>query len=560
VAKQGAFTFVLHSHIPYCRSAGRWPHGEEWLHEAAAETYIPLLRALYDLRDEGVPYRLTIGLTPVLAEQLRDPLINDHLNEYLETRIQAAAQDGSRLRAAGKADLASLAEYYHAMYSRLLADYRDAFAHDLVGAFGELQKSGHIEIATSGATHGYLPLLERDSSVAAQIGVGVASYEQAFGRRPRAIWLPECAYRPAVSRGGFESPGIERFLEEQGLSLFFTETQSITGGQLVGKVRGDAVGPYGVLAGRGRPRSSRLTRRTTFEPYYVGDSDVAVLARNSRTGLQVWSGEHGYPGDGWYREFHRKDDVSGLQYWRTTARNAELGDKAVYQPDRAAERVRYHARHFASLVEEEIGGYHSATGRYGIVCAAYDTELFGHWWLEGIDWLREVLRLLAASEIVETCTAIEFVDRHPPEEAVALPEGSWGQNGDHSTWKNPDTEWMWPVIHSAEQQMERLVETHPSAAARSVRDALDQAARELLLLESSDWPFLVTTGQAREYAIERFRDHVARFEQLAAALQGASGSDVGAMAAELYERDRLFANIDYQRFRNREHLRASIAS
>ena len=160
MAKQGAFTFVLHSHIPYCRSAGRWPHGEEWLHEAAAETYIPLLRALYDLRDEGVPYRLTIGLTPVLAEQLRDPLINDHLNEYLETRIQAAAQDGSRLRAAGKADLASLAEYYHAMYSRLLADYRDAFAHDLVGAFGELQKSGHIEIATSGATHGYLPLLE----------------------------------------------------------------------------------------------------------------------------------------------------------------------------------------------------------------------------------------------------------------------------------------------------------------------------------------------------------------------------------------------------------------
>ncbi len=559
MAKQGAFTFVLHSHIPYCRGAGRWPHGEEWIHEAAVETYLPLLRALYDLRDEGVPFHLTVGLTPILVEQLRDQLINQHLTEYLDTRIAAAAADVARFRAAGELNLAALAAGYHAGHDRLLADYRDVFRGDIVGAFGALQESGHIEIATSGATHGYLPLLDRDSSIAAQISVGVATYERAFGRRPRSIWLPECAYRPPVMRDGYERPGIESFLEEQGLSLFFQETHAITGGRPVGKAAGDAVGPYELLAGRGKPRAGRLTRRTTFEPYAVGHSAVAALARNSRTGMQVWSGEHGYPGDGAYREFHRKHEASGFQYWRVTGRGVDLGDKAVYEPERAGERAADHARHFAGLVQEEVARYYSETGRFGIVCAAYDTELFGHWWLEGIDWIREVLRLLASSEIVELCTAGGFVDAHPPEESIALPESSWGQNGDHSTWLNPDTEWMWPVIHGAERRMERLVEVHPTATG-GVRSALEQAARELLLLQSSDWPFLVTTGQARDYAVGRFREHVDRFDELTTAVEQAGRISPEVLAGELFERDRVFPDVDYQRFRNREPLRASIAS
>ena len=558
MAKQGAFTFVLHSPIPYCRGAGRWPHGEEWIHEAAVETYLPLLRALFDLRHEGVPYRLTIGLTPILVEQLRDPLINAHLVEYLETRTDAAVQDAARFRARGATNLAALADRYHTSHVQLLSDYREAFRGDIVGAFGDLQESGHVEIATSGATHGYLPLLQRDSSIAAQIGVGVSSYERVFGRHPRSIWLPECAYRPGVSSDGHERPGIERFLEEQGLRLFFQETHAITGGQPVGKARGDAIGPYGLLAGRGAPRGGQLTRRTTFEPYFVGDSGVAALARNTRTGIQVWSGEQGYPGDGAYREFHRKDDVSGFQYWRITGRGVDLGAKAVYEPEQADMRVREHARHFASLVAEEVATYNAESGRFGIVSAAYDTELFGHWWFEGISWLREVLRLLSASETVELCTAGGFVEGHPPEQSIALPETSWGQNGDHSTWLNRDTEWMWPIIHAAEGRMERLVAALPGAG-DGQRAALNQAARELLLLQSSDWPFLVTTGQARDYATGRFNEHVARFEELAAALEQGRG-DAEGRAAELYERDRVFPTLDYQLFRNREPARAQMPS
>ena len=564
--KQGAFTFVLHSHIPYCRGAGRWPHGEEWLHEAAAETYVPLLSALYDLRAEGVAFAATIGLTPVLVEQLRDPLVNQHFAEYLDQRIRAAASDGDRHRAAGTTELASLADFYRARYSRVLSEYENRFRRDLMAAFRELQDSCQVEIATSAATHGYLPLFERDSTVAAQVATGVAAYEGAFGRRPHAIWLPECAYRPPYVAGSgedaYEKPGLEVFLDEQGLRVFFTETQTVEAGRAIGKSAGDAIGLYGGTPRRSPPLvvHAEPGRHTTFEAYRVGDANVAVLGRNAHTGLQVWSAEHGYPGDHRYREFHKKHERSGLQYWRITGAGVDLADKDIYQPAEAAVQVEDHARHFVALVEQEIASYYRATGRYGIVVAAYDTELFGHWWFEGVDWLREVLRLLASSEVVDLVTASEFVELHPPEHAVALPESSWGQGGDHSTWLTAGTEWMWASIHLAERRMERIVARYPHASG-ATSQVLAQAGRELLLLESSDWPFLATTGQARDYAVERFKGHEERFRQLADVLEhGSVDPDAAAVAATLFERDRVFAAIDYQMFRNRERSLAGAGS
>jgi 1,4-alpha-glucan branching enzyme len=556
--KQGAFTFVLHSHIPYCRQAGRWPHGEEWIHEALLETYLPLLDALWGLRDEGVPFLSTIGLTPILVEQLRDPLINQHFVEYAERVLAAAEADIDRHRRARVDHLADLATFYANLYRNALATYRDRYGSDVVGAFGDLQASGHIEVATSGATHGYLPLMDRDSTIAAQIGVGVDAYTRAFGRAPRAFWLPECAYRPSRAvtseQGTYERPGIERFLAERGIQVFFSETHAVEGGRPVGKAAGDAMGPYGELSRRYRVSvagSDAPSHRTTFEPYWVGQSDVAVIARNNRTGLQVWSAEHGYPGDFNYREFHKRDGESGLRYWKISGRQTDLADKEEYWPEAAEERVREHARHFVALIEDEVSGYYKANGRYGIVSAAYDTELFGHWWFEGIDWIREVLRLLAASEVVDLTTASGFVEAHPPQHALDLPETSWGQGGGHFTWLNVDTEWIWPIIHRCERRMEGLVGMHRNPSGVTY-DVIRQAARELLLLQSSDWPFLISTGQAREYAIMRFQQHVERFEQLADTLDHPVGPNARALAADLFERDRVFTDIDEQLFRSRQ--------
>lgn len=560
---RGAFTFVLHSHLPYAREAGMWPHGEEWVHEAIAETYLPLLNALYDLEEEGVDFRLTVGITPILAEQLADRLIADHFIVYAAERSAWAGADVPRFEETGDEGMASLARYYHQWYARALSTFTDRFGKDLIGAFKGLQDRGLIEISTSAATHGYLPLVSRDSTIYGQLATGVASYRRHFGRDPKAIWLPECAYRPAVMDTSdpahpVRRPGLETFLKEQGIHVFFSETHLVEGGSPVGRTTGDAIGPYGVIKQRySVPLSPDEQREpgTTYEAYWVGDApgSVAVLARNNKTSQQVWSGDHGYPGDPAYREFHRKDAVSGMQYWRISGPGVDLGQKQAYDPAIALGRTEDHARHFTRMVEQQLTEYAERTGKPGVIDSNYDTELFGHWWFEGVDWLKAVLRHLAASEIVDLTTASGIIERYPPEKVMDLPEGSWGANGTHFTWMNVDTEWMWPIIHGAESRMEALVARYPDADGE-LRELLNQTARELLLLESSDWPFLVTTGQAGEYATKRFNEHTERFDRLAGVAETGGRIDAAdrEYLDEIEERDNPFPVIDYRVFAERQ--------
>ncbi len=558
----GAFTFVLHSHLPYARLAGRWPHGEEWIHEATSETYIPLLDALYDLHEAGTEIHLTIGLTPILVEQLADADVLDHLDSYLDEKIKAAKADVTRFEKEEHEGLTFLANFYVDWFEHTKQSFDDRFKRNIIGAFKTLQDEGVIEIITSAATHGYLPLLGRDSSIYGQIKSGVEAYKRHFGRAPRAIWLPECAYRPAyITDDGQKRPGIEQFLQELGIGLFFSETHTIEGGQPVGVAAGDAIGPYGEIKRRYViPIRQAIPERaaSTLQPYYVSDtaagpgaeqhSGVVVIGRDNRTGMQVWSADWGYPGDYDYREFHKKDAISGLQYWRVSGARIGLGQKELYNPDWAAYKVGEHARHFAWLVADRLQQHHDQTGQYGLIASNYDTELFGHWWFEGIEWIKQVLQGLAENPVVELTSASDFIERHPPSQVLHIPESSWGMGGTHWTWDNHDTHWMWGPIHSAEGRMEALVAQYPDPDA-DTEDVLNMAARELLLLQSSDWPFLVTTGQAREYAIRRFTRHVERFEALASSLE--VGAPDKQMADELFEVDKVFPNIDFRWFRAR---------
>ncbi len=570
VAKSGAFTFVLHSHLPYARLHGMWPHGEEWVHEAIAETYLPILVALDELTDEGVPWSLTIGITPILAEQLADPDVRANFVTYATERAVRAADDIDRFEQAGDHTMANLARHFHHWYARTVSTFRDRYETDLIGAFRRLRETGNLDIATCAATHGFLPLLSRDSSIHGQLHTGARTTAGHFGAPPRAVWLPECAYRPAkiVEEDGrtIRRPGIESFVAAEDLRVFFSESHTVEGGAAIGKARGeDVMGMYGAerrVAVEPRAGDAAPASGTTFHPYWVGDEGgkVAVLARNARIGQQVWSAAHGYPGDYMYREFHRKDTTSGMHYWRIGGRGLDLGQKPPYEPERAMEQVRGQAAHYVDLVERELAGYYEATGEFGVVSAAYDTELFGHWWFEGVEWLKLVLRGLAHSEVVELSNASRIVETHPPEEVLSLPASSWGANGDFSVWLNPDTEWMWPLIHGAERRMEELVAAEPDTVGER-QDLLNQVARELLLLQSSDWPFLVTTGQAKAYAIERFSGHLERFDRLASMVEFRRPltEDERAALAEIAALDNPFPLIDYRDWAPRQGT-AGVAS
>jgi 1,4-alpha-glucan branching enzyme len=520
---------VLHGHLPYARRQGQWPHGEEWIHEAASTTYIPLLIALTDMAERGVPFRLTIGLTPILMEQLSDTAVIANLETYLLDRLRRAESDRIRFAHDGYAREARVATLYAEHFDGALQAFQTRFNRNIVAGFAALHRSGHVELMVSAATHGYLPLLGRASSIAAQLQVGITAYERHVGTKPRSIWLPECAYRPA--QGGL--PGIETFLEAQGLNLFFTEAQNVE------------EAPFA----DGAPGAP-----TTFRPYRIATSPVQVVARNQRVAEQVWSRYEGYPGDRDYREFHRKDAESGLWYWRITGENVDLGEKDLYEPAWAAAKVEAHAHHFVSVVEDEAAKWHGTSDAPGLICAAYDAELFGHWWFEGVQWLARVLELTASDDhpTIATATAGEYVRDYPATEAIALPPSSWGRYRTDFTWNNAKTAWMWPIVHERERRMETLVARYPRARG-PLRATLAQAGRELLLLESSDWPFLVTTGQADEYATRRFNAHVKRFDRLTALLDaGTADTSAGKhLRTRIEQLDNPFPRLDYHVFQDR---------
>jgi 1,4-alpha-glucan branching enzyme len=530
----GAVSFVLHAHIPYCRRAGRWPHGEEWLFEAAAESYIPLLNALNDLVAEGHRPRLTVDLTPVLCEQLADEELKRKLETYLEDRADAAEGDIRRSGRTGTPPPA-LAVRYRDEYRAVARDFRERYGRDLIAAFRSLADRGVIELVGCMATHCFTPLLARDSSVHAQLRIGKECFRRHFHHEPKAFWLPECAYRPGYvdDRSGVRKPGLEEFLEAEGVEYTFSESSAVEGPDR-------ASAPYQSGA--------------TFLPYRIAQSTLAVIARNPQSSALVWSADRGYPGDGAYREFHKRDGTSGLRYWRVTDRGLGLDAKEPYDAEMARARVTEHGRNFVNTLGAMHRRFGTATRYFGLISSHFDAELFGHWWYEGIAWLKHVLADPAFGTTLLLTTTGDFLRADPPSRAVTMPESSWGWKGGNTTWLNQDTRWLWERLHEAELAMEAAVAA-PGRDDDPMRDAvLRQAARELLLLQSSDWPFLISTGSAREYARDRFNTHFNTFHGLLGALETGPAAIARIPAEQLEAGQDLFPWIDVTHFAGREGL------
>jgi 1,4-alpha-glucan branching enzyme len=560
----GSFTFVLHAHLPYVLSHGRWPHGTDWLNEAMAETYIPLLNALKRLVDEGISPKLTLGITPVLTEQLRDKSFHDEFKGYLGTKIAAARADREEFNSTKQPHMAKLAGMWEKFYTDVYVSFTERYGEDVVREFAKLQRQGHIEIITCGATHGYFPLLSRDESIQAQVKQAVKAYKRNYGRRPRGIWLPECAYRPGYKwtppvEGGpvqpYDRKGVEEFLSENGLEFFIVDSHLLEGGKAIGVYldRFEALGKlWDQFSESYQPRPVD-PEKTPYDIYAVGGKPgkkpVAFLTRDPKTGLQVWSGEHGYPGNPRYLDFHKKRFPGGLRYWEVTNTKADLAEKGEYHPDKALGYVPEQAKHFTGLVKETLLGHYNKTGKKGLLTAPFDAELFGHWWFEGPEWVYHVMKGIASDPDIELTTGSEFLRANRERTMVSLPEGSWGEGGFHYIWLNDWTAWTWKHVYECESRMVALSAEFADSSDDKLQDILKQAARELLLLQSSDWQFLISTWAARDYAEMRFTEHVSDFKRLAdMAERYGKGKNVAKGEWEFLgitkDRDRLFEDIE----------------
>ncbi len=521
---RGQFLLTLHSHLPLVLGHGRWPHGSDWLSEVTIGCYLPLIEMLGQLAREDRRALVTLNVSPVLCEQLAHPSFRTEIESFLRQRLESVEENRTHFERAGEATLADLTRFWERTYRHVLSQF-ETLDGDVLGAFRRLAEVGAVELITSAATHGYLPLLGREESIDLQLRAGAATHLRHFGSPPRGVWLPECGYRPRYEwtppagqlKGKIRRRrrGIEEFLAAHGLRYFITDAHLLRGGDPLSPYRDYYPALRAIGAGAEHPAYRR--DRTPYRPYLVasrgGVGEAAVFTRDPRTTLQVWSREVGYPGDGSYLEFHKKHFPGGIRYWRVTDPKSDLAEKVIYNPQRAREVAAGHAAHFAQIVGDVLDDEGQRASRPALTCNPYDTELFGHWWFEGPLFLGELLRRLPADGI-EVGTLGACLEQHPPTEAITLLEGSWGEGGDHRVWLNRDTEWTWEMAYAAEEEFWTLAggitwDGHPLR-----QRVLAQLARELLLLQASDWQFLITTWAARNYAETRFAEHYAHFTRL----------------------------------------------
>lgn len=506
---------------------------EDWLFEAITEVYLPLIFVFSNLHKSGAAPRLAMNISPPLCEMLADPLLQARYSRHLENLFALTEKEIGRTQSEAPR-FQDAARMYNENLGAALRLWNDVYGRNIVRGFRELQDVGVLEIITCGATHGFLPLMSTPEARRAQVEIAVANYWKHFGRHPRGIWFPECAY----------DVGLESLLADAGIQYFIADAHAI-------------------LYGEPRPRYG------VYAPVRCPNG-VAVFARDLETSQQVWSSVVGYPGHPDYREFYR--DIGwdapfdyirphlhgdgerrhlGLKYHRITGRDVPQPDKQPYYPETARYYTAIHAGHFVDeRIKQATRLRESFGGRAPLVVSPYDAELFGHWWYEGPQFLDFVFRKLHWDQgEIQAISPGDYLDTGLAMQTQQPSQSSWGADGYFKVWLNENNAWMYPHQHASEARMTALANRYAEAPSHSMWRALNQAARELLLAQSSDWAFQIYQGTTVEYATRRFRSHVRRFNMLADDIE--SGQIDEERLTEIENRDTIFSELDYRVYRSR---------
>ncbi len=522
--EKGYLALVLHSHLPYVRHPEHDQFLEEdWLFEAITETYVPLINVFDGLMNDGVDFRITMSLTPTLISMLTDPLLQQRYLRHIRKLTELAEREVERTK--GQPEFNPIACMYEGMFKNAQYVFEEKYGCNLVGAFRKFQDAGKVEIITCAATHGFLPLMLNRNAIRAQIMVAVEHYKRHLGRAPRGIWLPECGY----------AEGLDEILKEAGIRYFFTDS-------------------HGVFHASPRPKYG------VYAPIYCR-SGVAAFGRDIESSKQVWSSIEGYPGDYNYRDFYRDvgfdldydyvrpylhdDGIRvnlGIKYYKITGKS---NHKDPYIRQWALERAASHAGSFLFNREKQtewLAGVFQ--DRKPIIVAPYDAELYGHWWFEGPNWIDYLIRKTVFDQkTVRLITPSEYLRENPMCQVSTPSTSSWGYRGYAEVWLEGANDWIYRHLHQTADRMVELAQMFPQSDG-VLRRALNQAARETLLAQSSDWAFIMKTGSHVEYAVKRTKEHMLRFTKLYEDIKG-NHIDEGWLG-DIEYKDNLFPELNYR--------------
>jgi 1,4-alpha-glucan branching enzyme len=515
---------VLNAHLPFVRHPEANMFFEEtWLFEAIDETYLPLLRVFHRLEEKNIPFKLTMSLSPTLVSMLADKLLQERYRRYLDNKIELGRKEIQRTKGTVEQQLAQM---YLDQFEQNKHDFNEIYVGNILKGFQYFQKSGHLDLITSLASYPFAPLYQAyPKNIRGQLQLAIETHYQYFGSEPAGIWLAE---------NGFY-PGLDAIIAKTRIKFVFLAV-------------------HGVLLGEPRPNHGVLQPIRT-------PAGLVGFARHLASSNDVWDKDYGYPSDPVYREFYRdigydlpldyikpylysgdNPSSTGYKYYRITGKTNQ---KEYYNPEAALLKVKEHASNFLYNRRQTVERLQKAGHKFEpIFNIPLDAELFGHWWFEGVNWLEELFTQAQDMPQVEFVRPVDLA-LDASYQTVSPIFSSWGTGGFAEVWLDGANDWIYRHTYRVIDRFFELVRRFPDETGRRER-ALNQAAREMVLAQASDWPLMLKMGVTIDYAQRRIKEHISNFNQIYDSLSG-NKLDTEWLTT-LEKKNNIFPRLDYRIF------------